>query len=89
MSERIDKIQKDFNEIGSELLQVELALARYKDALSKANDRRAKLLQKIVNLDDEYQKIKYSGMQLPKQGDGNETKANETPSSPSQPITAG
>lgn len=93
MKERVEKLQEDFNKLGSELLQVDIAIIRYKDALTNANDRKNTLMQKIIKLDDEYQKIKYSGLKVEPKGESNEIKFSEagtTPESvPTEPSTAG
>lgn len=64
MSKRtVQNIQDDFNQLGSQLLQVELTIERYKEGLTKANSDKNKFLQKLVNLDNEFQKMKYADLQ--------------------------
>lgn len=65
MSKRtLEDIQRDFNELGSQLLQVELGIERFKEALTKANSDKNKFMQKLVNLDNEFQSIKYAGLKV-------------------------
>lgn len=58
MSDRINQLQTRFNELGSELLQTELAIVRFKEALTKSNDRRNTLMQNLINIDDEFQGLR-------------------------------
>lgn len=94
----VEDIQSDFNELGSKLLQVELSIERFKEALTASNNDKNKFLQKLLALDNEFQKIKYSGLQVaPKEETPNAQVSSESaqasveaaPSADSDPSAVG
>lgn len=83
----VNDIQEDFNKIGGELIQVEITIEKFKEALTKANNDKNRLTQKLLVIDGEYQKMKYEGFNpnnaVPKEASDelSQTKAPEAPSS--------
>lgn len=83
MSKRtVHDIQADFNILGTELLKTELTIERLKEALTKANSDRNRSLQKLINLDNEFQKIQYAEIQLGEQKNEAPKDQVDAPASP-------